>query len=151
MRGGRQSVIRYKPLATQCMEMSNGVSLETYLESPNQRMEDRKKSYISQLEGSLEKISEEKGRCQKSVTSIEEKISHLQTTLEKERQWKETADELHQSILRENSQLLFRYLDLELELNENKLSIKMRDLNIKELKKDSTLLEIKCETSTLRN
>ena len=133
------------------MEMSNGVSLETYPESPNQRMEDRKKSYISQLEGSLEKISEEKGRCQKSVTSLEEKISHLQTTLEKERQWKETADELHQSILRENSQLLFRYLDLELELNENKLSIKMRDLNIKELKKDSTLLEIKCETSTLRN
>ena len=114
-------------------------------------MEDRKKSYISQLEESLEKISEEKGRCQKSVTSLEEKISHLQTTLEKERQWKETADELHQSILRENSQLLFRYLDLELELNENKLSIKMRDLNIKELKKDSTLLEIKCETSTLRS
>ena len=141
----------YNTVQTTCDTMHGDIvsllgklsSAELELESSNQRMEDRKKSSISQLEGSLEKISEEKGRCQKSVTSLEEKISHLQTTLEKERQWKETADELHQSILRDKSQLLSRYSELESELHENKLGIKMRDLNIKKLEKENSLLETK--------
>ena len=48
---------------------------ESELETSNQRMEERKKSSISKLEGSLEKINEEKGRCEKSVSSLEDKIS----------------------------------------------------------------------------
>ena len=141
----------YKTIQTTCDTMHGDIvnllgklsTAEVELESSNQRMEDRKKSSISKLQGSLEKISEEKGRCEKSVSSLEDKISHLQITLEKERQWNETADELHQSITREKSQLLARYSELESELNENKLAIKMRDLNIRKLQKENALLETK--------
>ena len=141
----------YKTIQTTCDTMHGDIvsllgklsSAEMELESSNQRMEDRKKSSISKLEGSLEKISEEKGRCEKSVSSLEDKISHLQTSLEKEHQWKETADELHQSILRDKSQLIGRYSELESELNEHKLAMKMRDLNIKKLQKENAMLETK--------
>ncbi|KAI6649176.1 Myosin-10-like isoform X17 [Oopsacas minuta] len=141
----------YKTMQSTCDTMHGDIvnllgklsSAEGELESSNKRMEERKKQSISKLEGSLEKISEEKGRCEKSVTSLEDKITHLQATLEKERQWKETADELHQTILKDKLELQTKFSEIETELNEKTLSIKMRDLNIKKLQKENQILETK--------
>ena len=141
----------YKSMQSNCDTMHEDIvnllgklsTAESELETSNQRMEERKKNSISKLEGSLEKISEEKGRCEKSVSSLEYKISQLQTTLEKERQWKETSNELHQTILDDRSRLQANNSEIESELNENKLALKLRDLNIKKLQKENIILESK--------
>ena len=113
------------------------------LEDSNRRLENRQQKSLTKLKGSLVKVSEEKGRCEKSVLELEDRIAQLQVTLEKERRWKETADSVHQNILSEKLKLSTRVGELESELHERSLKIKMINLNISKLQKENSILEAK--------